>query len=41
MDINKIKLDKVDYNIKENKSCVSRIKFELVLLESRKRELLK
>ena len=37
----KIKLAKVDSNIKENKSWVSRIKFELVLLESRKRELLK
>ena len=37
----KIKLAKVDSNIKENKSWVSRIKFELLLLESRKRELLK
>ena len=37
----KIKLAKVDSNIKENKSWISRIKFELILLESRKRELLK
>ena len=37
----KIKLAKVDSNLKENKSWVSRIKFELILLESRKRELLK
>ena len=37
----KIKLAKVDSNIKENKDWISRIKFELILLESRKRELLK
>lgn len=37
----KIKLAKVDSNIKENKSWISRIKYELILLESRKRELLK
>ena len=37
----KIKLAIVDTNIKENKSWKSRIKFELILLESRKRELLK
>ena len=37
----KIKLAKVDSNINENKSWISRIKFELTLLESRKAELMK
>ena len=37
----KIKLAKVDTNKKENKNWISRIKFELILLESRKRELMK
>jgi len=37
----KIKLSIVDSNIIDNKDWISRIKFELNLLESRKRELLK